>query len=219
MKVDNDGNMIILEVEIENRFIINLINIYGPNNDSSEFYTNISEIIYNSEIDFTIICGDYNLVQDFELDCMNYRHLHNPRARQELLNLKNIHNLHDPWRLYYPKLQQFTDHSCIDLDLKFSQFVKGRGFWKFNSSLLKDITYVEKVKQTIDTVKLKYATPVYNLENMNNIPIREIQFIIDDHSIFEQILLEIRSMTISFSTHRKKELELEEKILLCGFKC
>ena len=88
-KSDTAGNLILLELEIEKRFTINLINIYGPNQDSPKFYSDLSGYLSDSSNDFTIICGDFNLVQDFNLDCSNYKSLNNSRARLELLKLKD----------------------------------------------------------------------------------------------------------------------------------
>ena len=102
------GNYISLELEIDNKFTILLINIYGPNLDSPQFYSNINDIICASTSDFYTLCGDFNLVQEFELDCLNYKNLNNPRARNKLLELKNTHNLKDPWRIYNPKVRKFT---------------------------------------------------------------------------------------------------------------
>ena len=93
-------NYISLELEIDNEFIILLINIYGPNLDSPQFYSDINDIICASTSDFYILCGDFNLVQEFELDCLNYKNLNNPRSRDKSLELKNTHNLKDPWRIY-----------------------------------------------------------------------------------------------------------------------
>lgn len=42
-----------------------------------------------------------------------------------------------------------SDHSSVLLELKFNKFIRGRGLWKFNNSLLTDKTFIEKVKQTI----------------------------------------------------------------------
>ena len=50
-----------------------------------------------------------------------------------------------------------SDHSSITLEIDFSQFTRGKGFWKFNSSLLKDQEYVEKVKNVIKRVVAQYA--------------------------------------------------------------
>ena len=54
-KSDTAGNLILLELEIEKRFTINLINIYGPNQDSPKFYFDLSGYISDSSNDFTII--------------------------------------------------------------------------------------------------------------------------------------------------------------------
>ena len=73
---------------IMNKCSILLINIYGPNLDSPQFYSDINDIICASTSDFYIICGDFNLVQEFELDCLNYKNLNNPRTRNKLLESK-----------------------------------------------------------------------------------------------------------------------------------
>ena len=52
-----------------------------------------------------------------------------------------------------------TDHSGIILDLVFNYNNKlGRGYWKFNNSLLKDQCYIKIVKDTISEVKQTYTT-------------------------------------------------------------
>ena len=38
------------------------------------------------ENDQVIICGDWNLVLDTDLDYNNYLHFNNPRARKEILD-------------------------------------------------------------------------------------------------------------------------------------
>ena len=40
-----------------------------------------------------------------------------------------------------------TDHSIIYITLKFNEFQRGRGLWKFNNDLLKDQAYIETVKK------------------------------------------------------------------------
>ena len=166
-------------------FTVNLINIYGPNHDSPEFYSQINNVIQESNADFSILCGNFNLVQDFNLDCFNYSAINNPRSRHEIIKLKESNNLHDPWRLYNPSALKYTwlrkkpikrprldffliseellssvdkieiksgyrtDHLSVELDLIISDFRKGRGFWKFNNSLLKDKDFVENVRNAI----------------------------------------------------------------------
>ena len=50
-----------------------------------------------------------------------------------------------------------SDHSGIILKVGFQKFQRGRGFWKFNSSLLKDKNYVSLIKSTIKRVVAQYA--------------------------------------------------------------
>jgi hypothetical protein len=38
--------------------------------------------------------------------------------------------------------------------------MKGKGFWKFNKSLLNDPEYVQKTKNVIEDVKLKYLKEI-----------------------------------------------------------
>ena len=49
-----------------------------------------------------------------------------------------------------------SDHSAVIVELKFNSFERGRGFWKFNNSLLTDKIYVDKVKETIERLKIQY---------------------------------------------------------------
>ena len=59
-----------------------------------------------------------------------------------------------------------TDHSGVTLELTLNENECGRGYWKFNNSLLKDRTYIQIVKDTISDVKQTYATN--NNANLDN---------------------------------------------------
>ena len=50
-----------------------------------------------------------------------------------------------------------SDHSSIELEIDFSKFVRGKGFWKFNTSLLRDPLYLDLVQKTIKRVTAQYA--------------------------------------------------------------
>ena len=45
------------------------------------------------------------------------------------------------------KLGYRTDHSMSTITLKLGKIECGQSYWKFNDSLLKDIEYVNKIKQ------------------------------------------------------------------------
>ena len=46
---------------------------------------------------------------------------------------------------------------------------------------------------------MQYAIPVYNLDNIHNIPDANISFTINDQLFLETLLLEIRGKTISYA--------------------
>ena len=56
------------------------------------------------------------------------------------------------------------------LDISFVQFQNGKPLWKHNNSLLNDKDYIEIINNKIDEVKKQYALPVYNMDQINNIP-------------------------------------------------
>ena len=87
-----------------------------------------------------------------------------------------------------------SDHSIITVNFNIHQeHTRGKGFWKFNSSLLKSKEYIEIVKNVLDNCKNKYI----NFENKT--------------LLWDVIKCEIRSETISYaawaSKKRKEEIE------------
>ena len=54
-----------------------------------------------------------------------------------------------------------SDHSPVSIDLAFNKFIKGKGLWKFNNSLLQYDTYAETIRKTISETKKQYCVPVY----------------------------------------------------------
>ena len=105
---DNDGNYIILSILVENRFTLTLVNLYGPNSDCPDFYIQLKNKLQDNESDYTVVCGDFNLVLDFDRDCYNYVRQNNPRAVNEVKCLCDEISLCDPWRINYPDLKNFT---------------------------------------------------------------------------------------------------------------
>ncbi len=98
----------ILNVIVENLQFL-LINIYGPNSDKPEFYSqllNTLQDIYSSQD--IILGGDFNLILNKELDSVNYLHHNNPTSTQEVNNLMNTLNLKDVFMENYPDSRMFT---------------------------------------------------------------------------------------------------------------
>lgn len=85
-----------------------------------------------------------------------------------------------------------TDHSLVYLEVEFTKNSKGKGYWKFNSSLLHDKEYVSEVKRTIkDTV--------------NQYRINDEDFSIDNRLLWEMIKLSIRGISIQYSPRKKRQ--------------
>ena len=73
---DPNGNFIILDITIQDQRL-SLVALYGPNDDTPDFFENLKNkivVLGNSSI---IIGGDWNVVQDFYLDTDNYLHKNN----------------------------------------------------------------------------------------------------------------------------------------------
>ena len=83
-------------------------------------------------------------------------------------------------------------------------FAKGKGFWKFNNSLLFDKDYILKVKNVIKESKMEYAVPIYNRDNIEDIDEMQLQFTINDQTFLDTLLMKIRSITIPYASHKKK---------------
>lgn len=106
-----------------------------------------------------------------------------------------------------------SDHSPVVLYCKINNLKRGRGFWKFNNSLLTDKDYVNIVKKTINDVKIQYSCPVYNADNVLNIDNDTIQFTIKDQTFMDILLTDIRGKTISYATFKKQKIRVKESAL------
>ena len=94
-----------------------------------------------------------------------------------------------------------TDHSMLSLKFKFTDNIKRSTYWKFNNSLLRNKSYIPIVRKVISDVKKQYAALVYKLDEIDNNPLTEIDFQINDQ-LFLEVLL---GKTISYSSYLKKE--------------
>ena len=97
-KHDANGNFIATDLEIEGKRVT-LTNIYRPNEDSATFYMKIVDIIEEFENNTGITYGDFNLVQNQELDTHNYIHIN---------NMKVDYNLVDPFRELNGEMKIYT---------------------------------------------------------------------------------------------------------------
>ena len=74
---DEKGNFLNLLLKLSS-LTINIITLYGPNNDCLIFFEEIEKLIENTNADYNILCGDFNIALNQENDTFNYRHTNNP---------------------------------------------------------------------------------------------------------------------------------------------
>lgn len=106
---DKAGNLIALDLTIEGN-MVTLINIYGPNTDSPEFYEYVRENFLELDNDFFILVGDFNLALNPVIGTKNYNTINNPKAREKLLEIMNDLYLLDYFRTLNPDKKVYTWH-------------------------------------------------------------------------------------------------------------
>ena len=245
---DTAGNFIVIDIKLS-EISLRLINVYAPNTDSPEFFMQIQKFIFESEQDYAIVCGDFNLTLDPSMDSQNYININNPKARNVLIDTIEICDLIDTFRYKHPDTRRYTwrrkhpikqarldyflasktlvdlidtakikpgyksDHSIIEINIILNHFVRGRGVWKLNCDLLKDIEYVNMVNDTITQEKLTYALPVYNVDYVKAVG-SDLIYSINDHLFLETLLMKIRGESIKHSSIKKKNEQEREKKLI-----
>lgn len=108
------GRVIALSVKWHDNKLINILNIYAPNNPSEHksFWKKVESKwsrLNTRTPDFII--GDFNLTEDL-IDCAPAR-LDNDTAVDALRDLRTLLKLQDTWRLTYPTRRLFTFSSNL----------------------------------------------------------------------------------------------------------
>ena len=240
--IDNNSNFIVLDITVQD-YRLTLVALYGPNEDCPEFFHSLESKICLFENSSVIVVGDWNVVQNYSLDTLNYQTENNPRAQVKIHEMMNNLDLLDIWRIQNPSVKRYSwrgpnkkqgrldyfcissdlepfvvtsdigisyrsDHSPVRIDLKFINQIRGKGTWKFNNSLLKDIDFIKKVKHDITEVISEYeCDPNEDLENLDK------AYKIDNQLLWETIKMKIRGTAISCSSFKKKEKDKMENML------
>ena len=82
-----------------------------------------------------------------------------------------------------------TDHSLVSLQLEISGYNRGRSYWKFNNSLLKEDAFQELIKMRIPQILVENEQPE-----------------ISPGLLLDTLLTVLRGDIISYTSRRKKEL-------------
>ena len=98
-------------------------------------------------------------------DDVRYITLQNIFTCKQNITFQRIHDNCNVTNIKYK-----IDHSMVKLEIRLNNIKKGQGFWKFNNSLLKDHTYVNKVKQIILDTKTEYSPMIVIRDSILDIP-------------------------------------------------
>ena len=169
--------------------VLKIINVYAPNPraDKLKFIQDLYSIFNNITKENTIICGDFNIVLDNDLDiCAGLKH--DADLVKKFNDWVNNSLLLDAWRLLHADSTDYTwssntnphskarrldyiffsenllpnltgsehcfisgtDHKLVSSSFTTDTFKRGKSFWKFNTSLLKDLKYVTHMNEKID---------------------------------------------------------------------
>ena len=85
-----------------------------------------------------------------------------------------------------------SDHSAVISEMKFNSFERDKGLLKSNNNLLTDKIYVDKVKETIERVKVQcdYSDYLYICSSYTKK--------VDDTLFLKVLLMEIRGLSTSY---------------------
>ena len=87
-----------------------------------------------------------------------------------------------------------TDHYMITIQISLHSNVRGRGFWKLNTSFLSDKDFVDQIKLVIAETKEEY----------------EQDDTVDPNLLWEMIKMKVRETSIKYGAKKKKNLETKQ---------
>jgi hypothetical protein len=183
---DTEGRWTVTKLRIFN-LKLTLANFYGPNDDEPIHLKNMLEKIEEIESEKIIIVGDFNFIQNVNLDKFGGQKKTNFKCQKVGLEWMAANNISDIWRIKNPYCRKYTwisnttpkimsrldyfllsdnlqgnyentdiipgfmtDHSCITLTIKINEEQRGRGFWKFNSTLTNNKQLKDQINKIIN---------------------------------------------------------------------
>ena len=106
-----------------------------------------------------------------------------------------------------------SDHSIVKMELKLTDQKRGKGFYKMNTSLLMDKDYIQMIEKTIRDTISTYALPVYSPSFVQEFP-ADVEIMISWSLMWETVIINMRTETISYSIHKRRTLMAEENKLV-----
>ena len=228
--IDPEGNFIILDMSIQD-CRMTLVALYGPNEDNPKFFEKLKLMISDFQNSSIIMVGDWNVVQDFNLDTVNYKSKNNPKSQEQILNMKESLDLIDVWRAFNPDVKRFTWRGPNYKQSRLDYFLISADFEPFIRNANIDVSYRSDhspVSLTLQFVDQKRGRGTWKFNNsllydktyveivkkcisemLNQYSLpgidEEIKYTINPHLFWEVLKCMIRGKTISYSAYKKKE--------------
>ena len=232
---DREGRYIILQCYINNE-ILNIINVYAPNNelDQVSFLENLDNAISNlSSSDDLIIGGDWNVIRDVKLDKSGGNDsVTKPRTVAKLDQLMYSFNLCDVWRIKHPNLRRFTWRKSRP------ELIQCRlDFWLISESMydnVSDCDILPAIRSDHSCISLKLEEMPnenikYNLWKFNSDLLTDLNYInqmktnlndwkneydnVDKRFKWEFFKYKIRQFSISYSKTKRKSIREKQNKL------
>lgn len=80
--LDTNGRFIILDVSLYDQRIT-LVSLYGHNSDQPDFFSDVKHNVLTFSNSSIVLCGDWNTVQDYNLDTYNVLYNTNPNSKKK----------------------------------------------------------------------------------------------------------------------------------------
>ena len=112
IKKDYGGRFVIAKVTLDDKPMI-LMNVYFPNTEKEQLYfiDDLLKIIKSMNIESNnsiILGGDFNLIQNIQLDKKGGLNTHKSRSKDKLNSMLLLLDLNDSWRIKNPNTTRFT---------------------------------------------------------------------------------------------------------------
>ena len=101
-----------------------------------------------------------------------------------------------------------------EINIEISKFLHGKGIWKLNCELLKNVEYIDLINDTIQKTHQEFIVPVYSFDYIEMTNDTDLTFTIDVDLFPELLLYRIRAKTIKFASSLKKSTNIREQNLI-----
>ena len=172
----------------------------------------------------------FDVYRNFHPDKKEFTWKNNSGRQRARLDMFVASECLRPFITFYKKNTPIqSDHDIIQMNLDFAKFSRGKGYWRHNNSLLKNIDYVNRIKNHFRLTLAKYVI-IDNYENFfseaSELELSEFlnkdtnfyfeqEYSLDPHTLLEMILNDARCEAISYNAElNRREKEIEDRLRL-----